>query len=103
MISDRKVRMGEALPLTSAGRLAEATALLRGLPQNVKSSEVSKRTRRESTRTAAPAGQVLIDMVPPQSVSGHWTAPRMYTQEHDATLAEGLALTHYAACVAGIA
>lgn len=90
--SDRKVRMGEALRLTSAGRLAEATALLQGLPQNVKSSEVSKRTRRELTRTAAPAGQV-IDMVPPQ-VGGHWTAPGMDTQEHDATLAEGLALTH---------
>jgi poly(hydroxyalkanoate) depolymerase family esterase len=93
VISDRKVRMGEALRLTSAGRLAEATALLQGLPQNVKSSEATQRTRRESTRTAPRAGQV-IDMAPPQSDSGHWTAPGMDTQEHDATLAEGLAVTH---------
>ena len=74
MISDLKVRMGEALRLTSAGRLTEATALLQGLPQNVESSEVSKGIKRESTTRAGRSGQ-LIDMVPPRSTSGHWTAP----------------------------
>ena len=98
MISDLKVRMGEALRLTGAGRLAEATALLQGLPQNVKSSEVSKRIKRESTTRAGRARQ-LIDMVPPRSASDHWTAPGMDTQEHDAALAEGVAPPHMTAAL----
>ena len=102
VISDLKVRMGEALRLTGAGRLAEATALLQGLPQNVKSPEVSKGIKRESTTRAGRAGQ-LIDMVPPRSASGHWTAPGMDTQEHDAALAEGVAPPTHDGCVAGIA
>jgi hypothetical protein len=98
VISDLKVRMGEALRLTGAGRLAEATALLQGLPQNVKSSEVSKGIKRESTTRAGRARQ-LIDMVPPRSASGHWTAPGMDTQEHDAALAEGAAPPHMKAAL----
>ena len=90
MISDLKVRMSEALRLTGAGRLVEATSLLQGLPQNVKSPEVSKGIKRESTTRAGRAGQP-IDMVPPRSASGHWTAPGMDTQEHDAALAEDVA------------
>ena len=101
MISDLKVRMGEALRLTSAGRLAEATALLQGLPQNVKPSEVSKGIKRESTTRAGRAGQ-LIDMVPPRSASGHWTAPGMDTQEHNAALAEGVAPPHMTAALRGL-
>ena len=98
MISDLKVRMSEALRLTGAGRLAEATALLQGLPKNVKSSEVSKGIKRESTTRAARAGQ-LIDMVPPGSASDHWTAPGVDTQEHDAALAEGVAPPHMTAAL----
>src|SRR4051794_22285819 len=90
--------MGEALRLTGAGRLAEATALLQGLPQNVKSSKVSKEIKREATTRAGRAGQ-LIDMVPPRSASGHWTAPRMDTQEHDAALAEGVTPPHMRAAL----
>src|SRR3954469_25055233 len=98
VISDLKVRMGEALRLTSAGRLAEATALLQGLPQNVKPSEVSKGIKRESTTRAGRAGQ-LIDMIPPRSASGHWTAPGMDTQEHDAPVAEGVDPPHMTAAL----
>ena len=101
MISDLKVRMGEALRLTGAGRLAEATALLQGLPQNVKSPEISKGIKRESTTRAGCTGQ-LIDMVPPRSASGHWTAPGMDTQEHDAALAEGAAPPHMTAALRGL-
>src|SRR4051794_39335298 len=98
VISDLKVRMGEALRLTGAGRLAEATALLQGLPENVKTSEVSKGIKRESTTRADRAGQ-LIDMVPPRSASGHWTAPGMDTQEHDAALAGGATPPHMTAAL----
>jgi poly(hydroxyalkanoate) depolymerase family esterase len=87
VISDLKARMGEALRLTNAGRLAEATALLQGLPQNVGSSEVSDRIKREAPWRAGAAVQ-LIDMVPPPSPSGHWTAPEIDT--HDATPAAGI-------------
>jgi poly(hydroxyalkanoate) depolymerase family esterase len=98
VISDLNVRMGEALRLTRAGRLAEATALLQRLPQNVKSSKVSKEIKREATTRAGRAGQ-LIDMVPPRSASGHWTAPSMDTQEHDAALAEGVTPPHMRAAL----
>src|SRR3954452_8558793 len=98
VISDLKGRMSEALRLTGAGRLAEATALLQGLPHNEKSSEVSKEIKRESTTRAGRAGQ-LIDMIPPRSASGHWTSPSMDTQEHDAALAEGAAPPHMTAAL----
>ena len=101
MISDLKVRMGEALRLTRAGRLTEATALLQGLPQNVKSSEVSKGIKRESA-TGAGHARKLIDMVPPRSASGHWTAPGMDTQEHNAALAEGVAPPHMTTALQGL-
>jgi poly(hydroxyalkanoate) depolymerase family esterase len=101
VISDLKVRMGEALRLTRAGRLTEATALLQGLPQNVKSSEVSKGIKRESA-TGAGHARKLIDMVPPRSASGHWTAPGMDTQEHNAALAEGVAPPHMTAALQGL-
>src|SRR3954467_12571340 len=90
--------MGEALRLTRAGRLAEATALLQGLPQNVKSSKVSKEMKREATARAGRAGQ-LIDMEPPRTASGHWTPPGMDTQEHDAALAGGATPPHMTAAL----
>jgi hypothetical protein len=42
MILDPNAQLAEALLLTRAGRLAEATALLQGLPQKRKSPEASE-------------------------------------------------------------
>jgi poly(hydroxyalkanoate) depolymerase family esterase len=71
MILDPNTRMAEAVRLTRAGRLAEATALLQGVPQS--SPEASEGFDRESMRTAFRGGQ-LIDAVSPRSGSTHWTA-----------------------------
>jgi len=102
VISDLKIRMGEALRLTGAGRLEEATALLQGLSQNTKSPAVSKGTDRQSTKRAGRPGHP-IDMVPPRSPSGHWTVPDVDTQEeHDGGLAEGVALPRMTATLRGL-
>jgi hypothetical protein len=82
MILDPNTRMAEAVRLTRAGRLAEATALLQGVPQS--SPEASEGFDRESMRTAFRGGQ-LIDAVSPRSGSTHWTAS---AQRHSATPAE---------------
>ena len=66
--------MAEVTRLTRAGRLAEALALLRGLTQKPKSPEASEGLDRKPMRTASTESQ-FIDMRPPRSGSGHWTAP----------------------------
>jgi hypothetical protein len=68
VILNPNARMTEAVRLTRAGRLAEATALLQGLPQKAKSPEASGGFDRESMRTAMRGGQP-IDMVPLRSGS----------------------------------
>ena len=63
------------LDLTRTGRLAEATALLRGL----------------SRKEGSPEASQLIDMVPTRSGSSHWTAPGVDAQQQTVSaLTEGL-------------
>ena len=76
MVLDLATRMSDALRLTRAGRLAEATALLQSRPQQPKSPGVSEGLDRESEGAAFQSPE-LIDMVPPRSsrlrsVDGTW-------------------------------
>src|SRR5215472_8152299 len=83
--------MTEAVRLTRAGRLAEATALLQGVPQERKSPEAAERFDRASMRTALRGGQ-LIDMAPLCSGSPCWTTSGANAQQHTVGhLSEGLA------------
>ena len=59
MTLDLNTRMAEAINLTRTGRLAEATALLRGL----------------SRKEGSPEASQLIDMVPTRSGFSQSTAP----------------------------
>jgi poly(hydroxyalkanoate) depolymerase family esterase len=92
--------MAEATRLTRAGRLAEAMALLKGLPQTPKSPEAAKRRDRESMRTA-PAGGHIIDLVPPGSHSDAWTAPDADAHKGAAAQAGGLAGPHVSEAAPG--
>lgn len=60
-----KINMAEATRLTRLGRLSEALALLRGAPAQSDSNE----------STEAPADPSFIDMTPPTTRGGSWTAP----------------------------
>ena len=64
MILDPTARIAEALRLTRAGRLAEATALLQGVPQKQTSAEASEGFGRESTRTVGRRGRLIERRVP---------------------------------------
>jgi poly(hydroxyalkanoate) depolymerase family esterase len=87
---DLNTRMAEAIHLTRAGRLAEATALLRGLPRKQKSPEASEGTDRKPMRTVF-RGTKLIDMVPTRSGFSQWTAPGVDPQQQTVSaLTEGL-------------
>ena len=90
MTLDSNTRMAEAIHLTRAGRLAEATALLRGLSRKQDSPEASEGPGRKPMRTMF-RGTQLIDMVPRRSGSNHWTVPGVDAQQQTATaLTEGL-------------
>lgn len=84
MVLDLAARMSDALRLTRAGRLAEATALLQSRPQQPKSPGVSEELDRASEGAAFQSPE-LIDMVPPRSSgSGQWTAPGVDAQRRTA-------------------
>jgi poly(hydroxyalkanoate) depolymerase family esterase len=84
VISDLKVRMGEALRLTRAGRLVEATSLLQGLPHYAKSP--AEGLQHPSMATGL-AGQT-IDMVRHPAATDYWTAPGVETEQQDAAHTE---------------
>ncbi len=81
-------RMTDALRLTRAGKLAEATSLLQGLPPNPTPPANSEELERDPAKTAFRDGQ-LLDMVPPRSGSGAWTTPGVSIPQHS-SLAAGL-------------
>ena len=82
MISDIKLRVGEALRLTAAGRLVEATALLQGLPHPATAPD----TAAETSRAATPADRArqTIDMVRHATAEDSWSAPGFKTEQQDA-------------------
>jgi hypothetical protein len=86
--------MAEVTRLTREGRLAEAIARLQGLPRKSKSTEAQEGLDRKPMRTGSIHRQ-FIDMVPPRSGSGHWTAPS-FDAHHgsDAPPTEGLPQPH---------
>ena len=101
MILDPTARIAEALRLTRGGRLAEATALLQGVPQRQMSAEASEGFDRESTRTAGRRRR-LIEMAPPRLASTHWTAPGVHAEGHTgAARSEGSAQPNKAEAVRG--
>ena len=101
MILDPNARMAEAVRLTRAGRLAEATALLQGVPQKQKSPEASEGFDREAMRTGF-RGEQLIDAVSPRSGATHWTAPGAGAQRHTIpALSKGLAQPDMAEAMRG--
>ena len=82
MISDLKLRMSEALRLTAAGRLVEATTLLQGLPRHPAAPDNAEATSRAST---PPDGaRQTINMVRHPTASDSWSAPGIETQQQDA-------------------
>jgi hypothetical protein len=85
--------MAEVTRLTREGRLAEAMARLQGLPQKSKSPEAQEGLDRRMRM--APLDRLFIDMVPPRSGSGHWTAPS-FDAHHgsDTAPTEGLPPLH---------
>jgi poly(hydroxyalkanoate) depolymerase family esterase len=86
--------MAEVTRLTREGRLAEAMALLKGLPQKPKWPEAPEGLDRRPMRTA-PLDWQFIDMVRPRSGSDHWMAPSFDAhQGSDAAFTEGLAQPH---------
>jgi poly(hydroxyalkanoate) depolymerase family esterase len=92
MTLDLNGRVAGATRLMRAGRLAEAMALLQGLPQKPNSLESTEGCDREPRRPAL-RNRHLIDMVPLHSGSGSWTAPGVDTQQVNAAPAEGLTRT----------
>src|SRR5271166_2659654 len=101
MTLDLNGRMAGATRLTRAGRLAEAMALLQGLPQKPNSLESEEGCDREPRRPALRNSQ-LIDMVPSRSGSGPWTAPGFDTQQGNAAPAEGLTRAQVPEAVRGL-
>jgi poly(hydroxyalkanoate) depolymerase family esterase len=66
----------EATRLTREGRLVEAMALLQGMsPSAPPSPAVDDHDKNAGKRLEAPATRIL-DMVPPSSAGGAWTAPK---------------------------
>jgi poly(hydroxyalkanoate) depolymerase family esterase len=86
VISNLDMRMTEALRLTVAGRLAEATALLQGWPQHARSPDATE-IRKRTSPLAGLAGQT-IDMVPPATAADSWSAPGVETRPQHARGAE---------------
>jgi poly(hydroxyalkanoate) depolymerase family esterase len=83
MILDLSARIAEAMRLTRAGRLGEATALLQGLPRRRASPENLDALDRELTSTAF-RGEQAIDMAPSRSGSESWTASDVDAQQRTA-------------------
>jgi len=101
MILELDANMAEVNRLIRAGRLAEATALLRGLPRKPNSSEVPEGFDRKPMRTAL-RGRHPIDMVPSQPGSHHWTGPGFDAPQSPAALTEGLARLHMPEAMRGL-
>src|SRR5271166_3442089 len=84
MILNLNASMAEVTRLTRAGRLTEAMALLQGSPPKPKAPHSDDR---RPMRTPSQ----IIDMMPPRSGTGAWTASGVHAQQKTPTsLAEGL-------------
>jgi hypothetical protein len=101
MTLDSNTRMTEAFHLTRAGRLAEATALLRGLSRKQDSTEASEGPDSKPMRTVS-RGTRLIDTVPTRSGFSQWTAPGVDAQEQTVSaLTEGLGQSYMSEALRG--
>ena len=99
MILNLNASMAEVTRLTRAGRLAEALAILQGSPRKPKAPQSDDR---RPMRTPLPGSQI-IDMMPPRSGSGPWTASGVEARRHMATSpAEGLGRPHLPEAMRGI-
>ncbi|MBL0402648.1 PHB depolymerase family esterase [Microvirga aerilata] len=76
MNANPNINILEATRLTREGRLAEAMALLQGMPPSAHQSPIVDENDQDiGKRPAGPAARIL-DMVPPSSGGGAWTAPK---------------------------
>jgi poly(hydroxyalkanoate) depolymerase family esterase len=76
MNANPNINMLEATRLTREGRLAEAMALLQGMPPSAHPSPVADDNDKDAgKRPVGPAARI-IDMVPPSSGGGAWTPPK---------------------------
>jgi poly(hydroxyalkanoate) depolymerase family esterase len=90
------INMLEATRLTREGRLAEAMAILQGgLPDSPPSAAADDAGEDAARRPPGHAGPSLasriIDMVPPSSGGGAWTAPKFNSSHFAPKAFEGLA------------
>jgi poly(hydroxyalkanoate) depolymerase family esterase len=66
----------EATRLTREGRLAEAMALLQGMPPSAPPSPAADDNDKDVGKRPMVSAARIIDMVPPSSARGAWTAPK---------------------------
>ncbi len=66
----------EATRLTREGRLAEAMALLQGMPPSASPSSAAADIDKDAGKRPMTSAARIIDMVPPASARGAWTAPK---------------------------
>jgi poly(hydroxyalkanoate) depolymerase family esterase len=71
-----KINMLEATRLTREGRLAEAMALLQGMPPSAHPSPAVDDHNRDAAQRPTGLATRILDMVPPSSTGGAWTPPK---------------------------
>jgi poly(hydroxyalkanoate) depolymerase family esterase len=81
MNANPNINMLEATRLTREGRLAEAMALLQGMPPSGHPSPASDDNDKDAGKRPARSAAWIIDMVPPSSGGGAWTPPK-FTLPH---------------------
>jgi poly(hydroxyalkanoate) depolymerase family esterase len=90
MTLDLKVSMAEVTRLTRGGRLTEAMALLRGLPQTRKPPAASEELDRKPARTALPGGYFVGKLPSGPGADGRAAPSCDPPDDADAASGEGL-------------
>jgi poly(hydroxyalkanoate) depolymerase family esterase len=76
MNANPNINMLEATRLTREGRLAEAMALLQGIPPSAHPSPTADDNDKDAGKRPVGLAARIIDMVPPSSAGGAWTPPK---------------------------
>src|SRR4051812_2294183 len=76
MNANPNINMIEATRLTREGRLAEAMALLQGMPPSAHPSPAAGDNDKDAGTRPEGLAARIIDMVPPSFAGGAWTPPK---------------------------